>query len=47
MKIKSIIEKEVSVREVADDEVVYEGVQLKAGSHPIPHNCPYVADFPD
>jgi hypothetical protein len=47
MKIKSIIRKEVSVREVAGDEINYEGIQLKADYHPIPHNCPYVADFPD
>lgn len=47
MRIKSIIRKEVSVREVASDEVSYEGVELKSDYHPIPHNCPYVADFPD
>lgn len=47
MKIKSIIRKEVSVREITDDGLNYEGVILKAGYHPIPHNCPYVADFPD
>jgi len=47
MKIKSITRKEVLVREILDDEATYEGVQLKAGDHPIPHNAPYQADFPD
>ena len=47
MKIKSITEKEISVKEIVDDEIIYEGIQFKAGYHPIPHDCPYVADFPD
>jgi hypothetical protein len=46
MKIKSIIWKEVSVREIADG-IIHEGVLLKPSNHPIPHNISYQADFPD
>lgn len=47
MKIKSITRKEVLVREILDDEITYEGVQLKSEYHEIPHNIVYQADFPD
>jgi hypothetical protein len=47
MKVIKITAKEVPVRVIGDNTVAYEGIQLKAGYHPIPHNRPYVADYPD